>query len=162
VLALSLLVACGHAAKAPPPPPHKAKGSVTISIVGTEDLHGAIARLPILAGYIANLRAARAADGGAVVLLDAGDMFPGTPESNLHEGAAVIAAYNAMGYDAVTLGNHEFDFGPPGPDTTIKSDDDDPRGALKARALEAKFPVLTANIADEESGNRIQWKNMPA
>ena len=42
-------------------------------------------------------------------------MFQGTLESNLNEGAAVVRAYNALGYDAVAVGNHEFDFGPVGP-----------------------------------------------
>ena len=40
--------------------PKKREGAITISIVGTNDLHGAIGRLPLLAGYVANLRAARA------------------------------------------------------------------------------------------------------
>src|SRR5947207_644615 len=140
LLFLLVLAGCPH--HAPPPVEHTpkpARGSVTISIVGTNDLHGALDRLPILAGYLANLRAVRAADGGAVVLVDAGDMFQGTLESNLNEGAAVIEAYNALHYDAVTLGNHEFDFGPEGPDATVKAEDDDPRGAIKARAAEAKF-----------------------
>jgi 5'-nucleotidase len=160
---LLALTGCPHR-DAPPPrkTPKVARGSVTISIVGTNDLHGALDRLPILAGYVANLRAARAAEGGAVVLVDAGDMFQGTLESNLNEGAAVIDAYNAIGYTAVTVGNHEFDFGPPGPAATIEADDEDPRGALKQRAAEAKFPILTANIADAETGARIKWPNMPA
>src|SRR4051812_33237662 len=81
-----------HDAPAPKKIPKVQRGSVTISVVGTNDLHGAVDRLPILAGYMSNLRAARAADGGAVVLVDAGDMFQGTLESNLNEGAAVIEA----------------------------------------------------------------------
>lgn len=161
--AAALLVACPRGGELPPKRPvTAARGSVTLSIVGTNDLHGALDRLPILAGYVANLRAARAADGGAVVLLDAGDMFQGTLESNLNEGAAVIEAYNAIGYTAAAIGNHEFDFGPPGPAATVEAADDDPRGALKARAVEAKFPLLTANITDVESGTRIKWPNMPA
>lgn len=139
-----------------------ARGAVTVSIIGTNDLHGAIERLPILAGYIDNLRAARAADGGGVLLVDGGDMFQGTLASNLNEGRAVVAAYNAMGYTASTVGNHEFDFGPEGPAVIATSVEDDPRGALKARAAEASFPILTANIIDAESGNRIKWPNMPA
>jgi 2',3'-cyclic-nucleotide 2'-phosphodiesterase (5'-nucleotidase family) len=139
-----------------------ARGSVTISIVGTNDLHGAVGQLPILAGYVANLRAARAQDGGAVLLLDGGDMFQGTLESNLNEGEAVIAAYNLIGYDAVTVGNHEFDFGPEGPAATVEAEGDDPRGALKARATEAKFPVLMANVNEAGAGQRPAWPNMPA
>jgi 2',3'-cyclic-nucleotide 2'-phosphodiesterase (5'-nucleotidase family) len=71
--------------------------------------------LVVLGGYIDNLRAARAADGGAVLLLDAGDTFQGGIESNLSEGAIVVDAYNAMGYSALAIGNHDFDFGPVDP-----------------------------------------------
>jgi 5'-nucleotidase len=159
-----LTAACSNPPAKQPPrkPPVKARGAVTISIIGTNDVHGALDRLPIFAGYVDNLRAVRAAEGGAVVLIDAGDMFQGTLESNLNEGTAVIAAYNALGYAAATVGNHEFDFGPEGPDVIATSVDDDPRGALKARAKEAAFPLLTANVLDKDSGNRIKWPNMPA
>src|SRR5215470_1249285 len=78
-------------------PPAVRRGAVTLSIIGTNDLHGALERLPLFAGFMANLRAARAADGG-VVLVDGGDMFQGTLESNLAEGADVVRAYNQLGY----------------------------------------------------------------
>jgi len=119
---------------------------VTLSIVSTNDLHGRLSQLPLLGGYIDNLRAERAQAGGAVLLLDAGDIFQGTVESNATEGAAMVRAYHALGYDAVTLGNHEFDFGPVGPAPTPATPSDDPLGALKARIAEAKFPVLCANL----------------
>jgi 5'-nucleotidase len=133
-----------------------------LSVVGTNDLHGRIASLPALGGYLANLREARARDGGAVVLLDAGDMFQGTIESNFVEGASVVAAYNALGYAAAAVGNHEFDFGPEGPAPTPRHPEDDPRGALRARAREARFPLLIANLVDEATGRRVEgWENMP-
>lgn len=160
-----LAVACSAPPKPDPgarPVPQRNTGARTISIVGTNDLHGALERLPLLAGYMTNLRAAREADGGGVVLLDGGDMFQGTLESNLGEGTDVVRAYNAMGYTAAAVGNHEFDFGPAGPAATAASVEDDPRGALKARAAEAKFPFLVSNIIDKQSGNRIAWSNMPA
>ena len=69
----------------------------------------------MLGGYVDNLRAARAADGGAVLVLDAGDTFQGGIESNLSEGAMVVDAYNAIGYAALAIGNHDFDFGPVDP-----------------------------------------------
>ncbi len=161
---VSLVAACSSPAvkdKGPRPPPQLKSGTVTLSIIGTNDLHGAIERLPMLAGFVANLRAARAADGGGVLLVDAGDMFQGTLESNINEGAEVVRAYNAMGYTATAVGNHEFDFGPEGPATTPQSIEDDARGALKARAREAKFPMLVSNISDKESGALIKWPNMP-
>src|SRR5207342_3432525 len=104
--------------------------------------------------------AARAADHGAVLLLDGGDLFQGTLESNLNEGAVVIASYNAMGYAASAIGNHEFDFGPAGESQTPRAPGDDPRGALKARAREAHFPFLTANIIDESTGQPVAWPNV--
>lgn len=134
---------------------------MTLTIIGTNDLHGALERLPIFAGFIANLRAARTAEGGGVVIVDGGDMFQGTLESNLSEGADVVRAYNQIGYTAVAIGNHEFDFGPAGPLTTPASIEDDARGALKARAAEAKYPFVAVNILDKQSGARIKWPNMP-
>ena len=165
-VALSFAIACSspparHQA-GPRPPARPRTGTVTLSIVGTNDLHGALERLPLLAGYVSNVRAARAADGGGVLLVDAGDMFQGTLESNIAEGADVVKAYNAMGYTASAIGNHEFDYGPEGPATTPQSFEDDARGALKARAREAKFPMLVSNISDARSGERIKWPNMPA
>ena len=71
----------------------------TLSIVGTSDLHGYFMErggrggLGLFAGYVNNLRAARKADAGAVILLDAGDTFQGGVESNLSEGAVVVDAY---------------------------------------------------------------------
>ncbi len=129
---------------------------VTLSIVGTNDLHGHIEALPAFSGYLASLRARREAEGGGVVLLDGGDMFQGTLESNLAEGAPVVEAYAALGYDAVTIGNHEFDYGPVGERATPREAADDPRGALRARAAEAPFPFLSANLLDRRSGARAE------
>jgi 5'-nucleotidase len=167
IFAVAAFGACGSperapmvesaAVPAPPAPPPTKKR--TISIVGTNDLHGRVLALPLLAGYVENLRAARAADGGGVLLVDAGDMFQGTLESNLGEGKPVVAAYAAMGYHAVAIGNHEFDFGPAGPAATPEGPNDDPRGALKAAAQAAPFPFLAANVR-QASGDAVAWPNI--
>ena len=158
---VALGLACGWANAAPVPPAVAAEPArVTISLVGTNDLHGHIDTLPGLGGYLANLRRARGHDGGAVVLVDAGDMFQGTLASNLGEGAAVVRAYNALGYDAVAIGNHEFDFGPAGPAPAPRVVADDPRGALKARAAEAQFPFLAANVVEKATGAAPGWSNV--
>jgi 5'-nucleotidase len=145
-------------------PPPAAPARLTISLVGTNDLHGRVEALPPFGGYLANLRRARARDGGAVLLVDAGDLFQGTLPSNLTEGAAVVRAYNALGYAAAALGNHEFDFGPVGPEVTARTPGerpgDDPRGALRARAAEASFPFLDANLVDTATGAPPAWKNV--
>ena len=135
--------------------------TVTLTVIGTNDFHGRLERLPWLSGHLNNLRREMAKNPRHVMLLvDAGDMFQGTLESNLNEGAAVINAYNAMGYDAVTIGNHEFDFGPVGPRTTVQHSDDDPRGALRARARQAHFPFLAANTIDTATGRAPDWDNV--
>ena len=46
-----------------------------------------------------------------LLLVDCGDFSQGTPYYNLFKGDAEITAMNAMGYTAMTIGNHEFDFG---------------------------------------------------
>ena len=129
-----------------------------ISIVGTSDLHGHIAALPWFSGYLHNLRVAR--PEGAVIVLDAGDMFQGTLESNLAEGAPVGDGYNALGYSAAAIGNHEFDFGPQGPAPSPAKPGDDPQGALKARAAQAHFPFLAANMVDRASHRPVAWPNV--
>jgi 2',3'-cyclic-nucleotide 2'-phosphodiesterase (5'-nucleotidase family) len=156
--AAAVLAALAGCARRVPPGP--ATGQMTISLVGTNALHGRFEALPSFGGYLANLRRARARDGGAVVLVDAGDMFQGTLPSNLGEGAAVVRAYGALGYAAAALGNHEFDFGPVGPAVTARAPGDDPRGALRARAAEAPFPFLDANLVDVATGGPPAWKNV--
>ncbi|MBE50943.1 MAG: metallophosphatase [Flavobacteriales bacterium] len=46
-----------------------------------------------------------------LLILDAGDIFQGTPYYNIYKGEAEISMMNKIGYDAATIGNHEFDFG---------------------------------------------------
>lgn len=136
---------------------------VTLSIVGTNDVHGELlgryGGLTAFSGYVDALRTRRKVDGG-VVLLDAGDMWQGTLESNLGEGKAMIAAYNALGYDAAAIGNHEFDFGPAGEPFIPATPQDDPQGALKARAREARFPLLAANVIDVATNMPVAWTNV--
>jgi 5'-nucleotidase len=140
--------------------------AITISVVATTDLHGGVlprgerGGLAMLGGYLQNIRAARMRDGGGVLLVDSGDMFQGTLESNLNEGAAVVRAYNGLGYAAAAIGNHEFDFGPAGPDETARTPGEDPRGALKARAAQARFPFLAANTIDMATGKPVAWPNV--
>ena len=140
--------------------------TITISVIGTNDVHGSLLPidgnqgLALLAGYVNNLREERSSDGGAVLLIDAGDMWQGSIESNLSEGAAVVTAFNLAGYDAAAIGNHEFDFGPAGEKATPADENDDAQGALKMRAAEAEFPLLAANLIDTETGRAVNWPNV--
>ncbi|HEY4222159.1 MAG TPA: bifunctional UDP-sugar hydrolase/5'-nucleotidase, partial [Myxococcota bacterium] len=127
-------------------------GGVPLTIVGTSDLHGRIERLPVLAADVAAIRAELKKAGGAVIYVDGGDLFQGTLESNMVEGKSVIDGMNLIKPDAVAVGNHEFDYGPVGPLVIAHAPGDDPRGALKARAKDAQFPFLAANVIDEATG----------
>jgi 2',3'-cyclic-nucleotide 2'-phosphodiesterase (5'-nucleotidase family) len=164
-IVLITLVACAPMPSPEPEPiappieePAASPREVTLTIVGTNDLHGHLRALPIFAGYLRVLRELREDDGG-VVLVDGGDMFQGTLESNLLEGAPVVAAYSALGYDAATVGNHEFDYGPVGERST-PGPGDDPRGALIARAQEARFAILASNVRMREDGTAIEWPSI--
>ncbi|HET8699226.1 MAG TPA: bifunctional UDP-sugar hydrolase/5'-nucleotidase [Gammaproteobacteria bacterium] len=139
---------------------------VTLSLIATTDLHGNIAArdgvggLALFGGYLRNLRAAREADGGGVLLLDSGDTFLGGIESDLSEGAVVIDAYAALGYTALAIGNHEFDFGAADGPGARQLRGSDPRGALQARAAQAPFPLLAANLIDDATGRPVEWPNV--
>ena len=154
LLAVALLASCS------------APFEFVITVIGTNDVHGQLSKseerggLVTVSGYVGAVRDAREQDGGGVLLIDAGDMWQGTLESNLSEGAAMVSAYNALGYAAAAIGNHEFDFGPIGPQAIPSSDEDDPVEALKQRATEADFPLLAANLIDANTGVRVDWENV--
>lgn len=135
----------------------EAPAVTSLSIIGTNDLHGHVEMLPLFAGYLNILRSH---PERAVVLLDGGDMFQGTLASNLEEGAPVVEAYNLLDYTAVAIGNHEFDYGPIGPEATVSKPGQDPRGALKARAADATFPFLSSNIFDDATQAAVDWPNV--
>lgn len=117
----------------------EAKGKLTI--LHTNDVHGRAVSDPAngVFGYaaVAKLKKDLLAAGDSVLLLDAGDASQGTPIVNLSYGQTAIEFMNAAGYDAMTLGNHEFDWGT---DNLLQ--------ILEA----AEFPVVSANILDKISG----------
>jgi 5'-nucleotidase len=169
LLLLAALFAFASCRTTTPLPP-KATGPVHVVIVSTTDLHGWFnghsdpvvktggtanyGGLAVLSGYLRNLRAA---NPGRVVLVDSGDLFQGTLESNIFEGEPVVKGYNALGYTAAAVGNHEFDYGPVGPDSVAHSPDQDELGALKRNAAAARFPFLSANMVEKASGTTPAW-----
>ncbi len=86
---------------------------------------------PRLATAIKEQRRAAQADGRTVLLLDAGDQFQGSLFYTAHHGMAELAVQHAIGTEAMTLGNHEFDNGP---------------ASLARYVAAARFPVLSANV----------------
>jgi len=111
-------------------------------ILHTNDVHGRAVADPAgkVLGYaaIAQYKKDLEAAGDSVLLLDAGDASQGTPLVNLSMGKTAIEFMNAAGYDAITPGNHEFDW-----------------GLDNARQLAglADFPMLSANIINHLEGD---------
>jgi 5'-nucleotidase/UDP-sugar diphosphatase len=88
---------------------------------------------------IDELRAEIAAEGGSVLLLSGGDINTGVPESDLQDAEPDFKGMNKLGYDAMALGNHEFD---------------NPLSVLEQQIAWGGFPMLSANIYDKETGER--------
>lgn len=88
---------------------------------------------------IDRIRAEVAAEGGQVLLLSGGDINTGVPESDLQHAEPDFRGMNAVGYDAMAVGNHEFD---------------NPLSVLAQQQDWADFPFLAANIYDAE-GERL-------
>jgi len=129
-----LLAAVLTGAAAPQP------GIVRLDILAVNDFHGALAaadRNPGAAVLAAYLKAERAKNPAGTLMLSAGDMFQGSPDSNLLYGKTVVAFMNEVRFDAMALGNHEFDWG---------------LDILRERMAQAAFPMLAANIIDKASG----------
>lgn len=100
-------------------------------ILHTNDVHGAIAGY----AYITALKADYEAKGAEVILVDAGDYSQGTSYVSVTKGLDAIEMMNAAGYDVVTLGNHEFDYG---------------YAQLKENMSKAKFKVVCADVFNED------------
>lgn len=97
-----------------------AEENETLTILHTNDVHSRLEPFPMDGSKNAGLGgvAARAAliqqirsEVSNVLVLDAGDIFQGTPYFNIYKGEPEIKAMSLMGYDAATMGNHDFDAG---------------------------------------------------
>ncbi|WP_423241066.1 bifunctional UDP-sugar hydrolase/5'-nucleotidase UshA [Erwinia amylovora] len=78
--------------------------------------------------------------GGATLILSGGDINTGVPESDLQDAEPDFRAMNMIGYDAMAIGNHEFD---------------NPLSVLRQQQRWAKFPLLSANIYQKSTGKRL-------
>ena len=96
-------------------------------ILHSNDVHGAID----LYAAMAALKADYEAQGAEVILADAGDYSQGTVYVSVNKGADAVTMMNATGYDVVTLGNHEFDYG---------------YAQLAENMKAAKFQILCADV----------------
>ena len=166
ILALVLLFVCSiAAAETSDFMPEEQSEARRILVIETTDIHGYIMdassgkeeTFQYRLAYIAHLihEARNSEDYDDVLLLDGGDLYQGTPVSNLTGGAAIRAALDVMNYDAIALGNHEFDW-----EVTEYAADQD--GTIAPYVLgdyfgDAKTPILASNLYDAGTGERVSF-----
>ncbi|WP_371371474.1 bifunctional UDP-sugar hydrolase/5'-nucleotidase [Sporomusa aerivorans] len=118
-------------------------GTITLDIISVNDFHGALAEAgknPGIAKLATLIKAEMAKNQSGTIIVSAGDMFQGNPDSNMLYGQPVVAAMNKIGFSAMTTGNHEFDWG---------------QDVLKKLIRQAGFPVIAANILDKTTGKPV-------
>ncbi len=127
--------------------------ATTLTILHTNDIHGHLTawtgwegdlKDKMIGGFGRLAGAIAQAKKGAkhTILLDAGDLLGDSMIADLTEGKAMVEALNHLGYDAMSIGNHEPDFG-----TEV----------LRQRMKDARFTVLAANLI-ERKGRRLFTK----
>ena len=129
----------------------------TIAVVAMNDFHGSLLakerKLPdgrtvksggaeALSGMIKILRSEMP---GRVLIVDAGDDWQGTLESNLSKGETVVEFYNRLGVNVAAIGNHEFDFG------LIN---------MKNQMSHAQYGYVAANITEKKTHEPPTWPNV--
>jgi len=137
---------------------YPAKDFLKVVTIFTNDIHGGIDRSeasfinpdfpPKLGGgavagrYILQKRKEAEKNGWGFLLIDAGDFYQGTPMGTLSEGEAVVEYMNTVGYDVLTIGNHDFDNG-------WKN--------LKKLSEIANFPFLGSNLYRKSTGELAEF-----
>ncbi|HGM6748587.1 TPA: bifunctional UDP-sugar hydrolase/5'-nucleotidase UshA, partial [Serratia marcescens] len=118
-----------------------------ITILHTNDHHGHFWQndhgeygLGAQKTLVDGIRREVAAQGGSVLLLSGGDINTGVPESDLQDAEPDFRGMNLVGYDAMAIGNHEFD---------------NPLSVLRQQEKWATFPLLSANIYQKSTGQRL-------
>ena len=139
LVTISVLLVTGVASAA------ETEDLIPLQIITINDFHGALienGKNPGAAKLAQYIQEIKTKDPGGTLILSAGDMFQGTPESNLLYGQNVVNIMNYVGLDAATLGNHEFDWGV---------------DILKQRIAQSNFAYLCANLFDKNTGKPVDF-----
>ncbi|EAX4767367.1 bifunctional UDP-sugar hydrolase/5'-nucleotidase [Salmonella enterica subsp. enterica serovar Isangi] len=144
-VALALLAA--FALTTQPAQAYEKDKTYKITILHTNDHHGHFWRseygeygLAAQKTLVDSIRKEVAQEGGSVLLLSGGDINTGVPESDLQDAEPDFRGMNLIGYDAMAVGNHEFD---------------NPLTVLRQQEKWANFPFLSANIYQKSTGERL-------
>lgn len=135
----------------------KGSSEVTLNIISMNDTHGALIETHASAGLIKGasyIESVKKGNKRGTIILSAGDMYQGTAASNLEYGNTMIECMNALEFDAMTVGNHEFDWG----EDIIKNHHDGNKDNG-----EANYPYIACNIfysngtTNEDDDTRVPW-----
>jgi len=121
-----------------------------LTILHFNDLHGqleprevkgkSVGGIARIATMVATTRAWNKPHGVTTLILEAGDILQGTPLSTVFHGEPDVICLNMIGLDAMTLGNHEFDFG---------------QYYLAVLTAKARFPIVSANVRPAGAGRAL-------
>ncbi len=108
----------------------------SLTIFHTNDSHGTVSHEPYLKTLVDTQKSA----GQNVITISAGDIFHGQLIASLSKGSSIVKIMNAVGYDYIAPGNHDFNY--------------ELEGLLNLQA-QANFKILAANITDKSNGKLI-------
>lgn len=155
VLVFTLAAGCVRPKETAGPDERAEQAPVRLTVLFFNDLHGHLLPFPVkqedgsraevggiarMATLVRTIRAENRMKGAHTLLLVAGDILQGTPMSTIFRGRPDVEALNAMGVDAMVVGNHEFDFGL--------------ENFLVLKEL-ARFPFVSSNLVWKASGRLV-------
>ncbi|MDE8034661.1 bifunctional UDP-sugar hydrolase/5'-nucleotidase UshA [Actinobacillus equuli subsp. equuli] len=119
----------------------------SFTLLHTNDIHGHFWQndkgeygLAAQKTLIDNIKKEVEAKGGSTIILNAGDINTGVPESDMQNARPDYEGLNAIGYEAMVLGNHEFDF---------------PLQILSMQEKWATFPLISANVINKRTQKEL-------
>lgn len=127
----------------------KVESEITeLTFYSLNDFHGSVINdyggLSVIGSY---LMKQKQENPDNTIILSSGDMFQGSALSNMTQGKVVVECMNKIGFDSMTIGNHEFDWGT----NIIKGYHD------KTSEVKPIFPILGANITVKATGEDVDW-----
>ncbi|SUT96692.1 bifunctional UDP-sugar hydrolase/5'-nucleotidase periplasmic [Actinobacillus lignieresii] len=126
---------------------YQADKTYSFTLLHTNDIHGHFWQnekgeygLAAQKTLIDGIKKEVGAKGGSTIILNAGDLNTGVPESDMQNARPDYEGLNAIGYEAMVLGNHEFDF---------------PLQVLSMQEKWAKFPLISANVINKKTQKEL-------